>query len=401
MDFLESAVILIPSLTGMGVRVYSGEMKVLEQFEEQYCFSEGLQRLYTAKGLRDFLEKGAEEIIYEITEPMESHLIIFHTEGAWILLGPYVEEGWKDNSARQLLGRLGISQAHTASYKNYRCQLPISGREQAMRAVMLLLEHTGDGGTGRMVKAVNESRQAPDISLPFSDKYESSSVVNRRYHLEECFIKAVSCGETEKALGILEEIQMVCTDLRFMSADLRDQIVGAGIVRTLTRMGAKMAGMSPVLIDSISQEYAQRMQHTASAEKLSDLTAQLVERFCREVLKEQKEHYSMYVKKAVEYMDINLSRPVTVAELSAAAGINQQQLVKLFIRETGMTMKQYLAKKRSDLAAELLLESRMSVQEIGAYVGYGDNNYFSKVFKANIGVSPKEYRRMYWTAIEK
>lgn len=60
-----------------------------------------------------------------------------------------------------------------------------------------------------------------------------------------------------------------------------------------------------------------------------------------------------------------------------------------------MTVKQYMAKKRCEVAAELLLDSKLSVQQVGAYVGYADNNYFSKVFKANMGASPQDYRKKY------
>ena len=59
MDFLEAAVILIPSLTGMAVTVYDGDRRVLEQFEEQFCFSGELQRLLTAKELQNFLEESS------------------------------------------------------------------------------------------------------------------------------------------------------------------------------------------------------------------------------------------------------------------------------------------------------------------------------------------------------
>ncbi len=57
-----------------------------------------------------------------------------------------------------------------------------------------------------------------------------------------------------------------------------------------------------------------------------------------------------------------------------------------------MTVKEYLAKIRCDVAAQLLTNSEANIQEIAAYVGYPDNNYFSKVFKANLGVSPQTYR---------
>ena len=396
MDFLEAAAILVPSLTGMAVTVYDGDRRVLEQFEEQFCFSGELQRLFRAKELQNFLEESPGEDIYEITDGIGTHLIVFQIGKLWILLGPYLEEEWKEGSARYRLGKLGMPQAAVLPYKTYCCKLPVSGWERAVRAALLLLEYSGEKETERKVKLINTNRDEPDSFLTFSDQYETANIVNRRYYLEERFMEAVSLGKAEKALGILNEIKAVCTDLRFMSSDLKDQVAGAGIIRTLVRMAAKRGGLSPILIDSISQEYAQKMQHTDSQEKLDSLTRQLVERFCREMQSEKKNSYSIYVKKAIEYMDIHLSRPITIAELSAAAGINQTRFVKIFSQETKMTMKQYLARKRCELAAELLRESRMSVQEISAYVGYPDNNYFSKVFKANKKVSPLDYRKKHW-----
>ncbi|MFG6350188.1 MAG: helix-turn-helix domain-containing protein [Oscillospiraceae bacterium] len=45
------------------------------------------------------------------------------------------------------------------------------------------------------------------------------------------------------------------------------------------------------------------------------------------------------------------------------------------------------------MAAELRLAGRGSVQQAAAYVGYADNNYFSKVFKEHQGMSPQKYRK--------
>ena len=60
-----------------------------------------------------------------------------------------------------------------------------------------------------------------------------------------------------------------------------------------------------------------------------------------------------------------------------------------------MTVKEYLAKRRCNIAARLLAGSETSIQEIAEYVGYTDNNYFSKVFKANAGMSPQSYRAVH------
>ena len=55
--------------------------------------------------------------------------------------------------------------------------------------------------------------------------------------------------------------------------------------------------------------------------------------------------------------------------------------VRLFGKETGKTVNQYIMQLRCERVAELLQNSQLLVQEISSYVGYEDNNYFAKVFK--------------------
>lgn len=391
--FLESAIALIPPLTGISMVIYDGNFSVLEQFERQYCFSSKLQKIYTARELEIFLENSSKKYIYEIDEPMGSHLIIFKEENKWILLGPYVEDGWNESSAKSLLVKLGGSEAVISPYKSYRCSFPITQRNYPIKIALLILSHINGENFHREIKTVGIKVEYLDSTLAFSDVYGDASIVNKRYKLEEDFIIAVSQGETEKAYKALAGTQNVSSGVRFISNDLKDQIVGAAIIRTLVRIGAKMAGLSPVLIDSISQEYAQKMQRTVSKKELDYLVLRLIEDFCTEARKRQKNNYSPCVRRAMDFMNLNLSKLLSISDIAEAAGTDKRYLVKQFGQETGMTMKQYLAKKRCEIAAELLMDRELSVQEIAAYVGYPDNNYFSKVFKANFGSSPQDYRK--------
>ena len=56
-------------------------------------------------------------------------------------------------------------------------------------------------------------------------------------------------------------------------------------------------------------------------------------------------------------------------------------------------MRQYIAQARCECAADLLENSQMLVQEVSHYVGYDDTNYFARVFKEIMGISPQEYRK--------
>lgn len=95
----------------------------------------------------------------------------------------------------------------------------------------------------------------------------------------------------------------------------------------------------------------------------------------------------------MQYITLHLSEEIPVETLCQLSGISRRYFVELFGRETGQTVKQYISHARCRRAAELLANSSLQIQEISHYVGYEDNNYFAKVFKQVMGMTPQEYRR--------
>lgn len=395
MDFLESSSVLVPALTGMALTIYGGGSDTLSQFEDQNCFSPQLQKIYTVKGLESFLRQAAGERLYDLEEPMGTRLAAFKAGETWVLLGPYVEAGWNERAARLLLMRLGASEAVLPMYKAYRCKLPIIGPDFALKTAFLLSENLG--GQAVTVETFRMEPEEKQGALTFSGLYANGEEVNLRYQLEDRFLEAISRGDAKQAHRVKSAFGKVQSDLRFMSDSMQDKLVGAAIMRTLIRMGAKLGGLSPVLIDSVSQEYAQQMKETGSGQEMEELTFQMCRRICDEIRKRKRRGWSPSVQRAADYMELNVSRPMTTEEIARAAGEKKRSLVNRFLQETGMTIKEYLAKTRCAIAAQLLAGSDASIQEIGAYVGYLDNNYFSKVFKTHWGMSPQSYRNIHKT----
>ena len=132
-SFLESAVIMVPSLTGMNLSVYTGDPSVLAQFQDRFCFSPQLQPIYTQTGLDKFFADSSEAAIYHIAESLGTRLIILCAKEYSLLLGPYVEDGWRERAARRLLAELGASESALPMYKAYRCQLPVVQQDFAVR----------------------------------------------------------------------------------------------------------------------------------------------------------------------------------------------------------------------------------------------------------------------------
>ncbi len=104
-------------------------------------------------------------------------------------------------------------------------------------------------------------------------------------------------------------------------------------------------------------------------------------------------------QKAVEIVKSYISRhykeDVSLKEAADMVYLNPKYLGELFKKETGMYFQEYLAGYRLDLAKEMLLDVRLRVGEVGEQVGYQDAKYFSKLFKKYVGVTPKQYKKMF------
>lgn len=82
------------------------------------------------------------------------------------------------------------------------------------------------------------------------------------------------------------------------------------------------------------------------------------------------------------------SRRWTVAELASRAALSRAQFTRRFIAHTGMPPTRYLIRARINRARQLLTETRMSVSEVAATLGYTDSAFFSRQYKQHAGHSP-------------
>ena len=96
-----------------------------------------------------------------------------------------------------------------------------------------------------------------------------------------------------------------------------------------------------------------------------------------------------------EHIHNNISEKLTLKELSTKCSLSESRFSHLFTELFGKSPKQYIMNVRMENAKELLLDSDMSVLEVGTAVGIDDQNYFSRIFKKHCGMSPSEFRNEY------
>ena len=94
-----------------------------------------------------------------------------------------------------------------------------------------------------------------------------------------------------------------------------------------------------------------------------------------------------YVKQTQDTISSLYMTDISVAEIAEGLGLDRRYLSRIFRRDTGMTVMDYLIKVRMEEAKRLLLTG-LSVSRVAELVGYNDSFYFSKSFKRYFGTPP-------------
>lgn len=89
-----------------------------------------------------------------------------------------------------------------------------------------------------------------------------------------------------------------------------------------------------------------------------------------------------------EHLGEELSRTVLAQQVYLSVGY----ISKIFLKETGISLNDYIVERRMEKAKEYLIYSSMPISKIAIEVGYNNFSYFSKTFRDMTGCTPKEYR---------
>ncbi len=107
--------------------------------------------------------------------------------------------------------------------------------------------------------------------------------------------------------------------------------------------------------------------------------------------KKVNENYSEYTKKAIEYINENYRRDISLDDAARYVGISSTYLSRVFKNDCSMGFIEYLQMFRIEKAKVLMEESNFKIKEIAQRTGFVSYNYFFKVFKETTGMTPVEY----------
>ena len=101
------------------------------------------------------------------------------------------------------------------------------------------------------------------------------------------------------------------------------------------------------------------------------------------------------IQQALNYIETNISKPLTVEELARSSHYSVSRFKARFKEEIGYPPSEYVTVQKIEHAKHLLETSNETITDLAYSLGFSSSNYFSAVFNKIMGCTPREYRRQF------
>lgn len=238
---------------------------------------------------------------------------------------------------------------------------------------------------------VNETKEQEEHEqVLFDMKEREEELYHHTYQEERKLLESVRDGRSEDAIRYSRNMD---SELGKLSTKELNHWKNVAIVAiTLTTRAAIEGGISPSIAYRISDFYIQKSDSCKEIAQIIKYRDHAVEELTGQVEKKKSRKTSSYVERCRDYVGKHYREKIYLSEIADTLGLSETYLSRLFRKETGERLQDYIVNVRLEHAANLLRYSEESISKIAEYVNFSSQSYMGKVFKEKYEMSPKQYR---------
>jgi len=220
--------------------------------------------------------------------------------------------------------------------------------------------------------------------------------VKNRYDAESEMLECISESNHEGALIAYKKMYSITFEQRHKDA-FHERKALLYTANTLFRKAAQKSKVHPLYLHRISSKFAKLIEPVADMSGVEALVEKMIRDYCLLVKNKSRIQYSPIIRNAINYIELNLNSPLSLSILANELNVSSPYLSSIFKQERGITITDFINKERIHTSLKLLSTTNEQIQDIAFYVGIHDINYFTKIFKKEIGVTPRDYRKKFHT----
>ena len=230
--------------------------------------------------------------------------------------------------------------------------------------------------------------------IMFEIREDEEEKYHHTYQEERRLLECVREGLTDEAIRYSDEMDMGMG--RMGRKDTTHWTNAVVVAVTLCARAAIEGGVSPAEAYQLSDFYIQKTDECQKVSELLELRNRAVWDLANRVRKKKEgRKHSNYVDKCKDYVSRHYKEKIYLQDMADSMGLSSTYLSRLFSKETGMRLQDYINSFRVERAANLLIYSEESIAYIGEYVNFPSQSYFGKMFRKYKHMTPKEYRDRY------
>ncbi len=352
--------------------------------------------------LKDYLGSPEPRTKYRLTSRFHlcyTYLLLpATTERKVLFVGPYLCAPLHSRDLLELGEQLGIRPDRQKYFEEFYASIPVlSENERLFTMLDSFCEYIWNSASFAIADVTEENlfSPVPDNKPVRNETYDDilahAKTLETRYDFENELIRAVMLGQRHK-----ESLMSTAFGEQAFEKRVADPVRNGKnyciIMNTLLRKAAEQGGVHPVHIDALSSDFAMKIESVAAVREISELMKQMFGSYCDLVYRHSIKKHSPIVQKALLLIDADLSQELSLCALAKHLGLSSGHLATTFKKETGKTLSEYVRQKRIRHAMYLLHTTNLQIQTVAQHCGILDVQYFSKLFKNQVGKTPKEYR---------
>ncbi len=217
------------------------------------------------------------------------------------------------------------------------------------------------------------------------------------YNKEIEFYELVASGNTELLAERLKNFGKTQIFGKLSDDALRNEKYHAVVFFGLISRFCIEAGMDIATAYTLSDIYIEIVDTMNSQADVTQLKKDAALDYCRRMQSCLKASaMSRNVVSSIDYIRTHISGKLTVEDVADAMNLNPSYLSKLFKKEMGITISQYIRDQKIAIACNMLRHLDDSSLTISNYLGFSSQSHFIQVFKKCIGIPPEEYRKLHY-----
>ncbi len=238
-------------------------------------------------------------------------------------------------------------------------------------------------GRGRTCHYSQLATSVAEAYLPFVDTAATSNRYAREKEEMQSICASLLRADFGRGLELLEDFS-----IRVFRID-PFEVAKAKMVSLFTLLWAELDGqmLSAAGIDLNPPEAITRI---GSVEEWRTWLSDTLRLLQSVTVKPDDRNLPPHLSKALALIHKNYNKPIQLTSVADECQISANYLCRLFSEHLGTSFVEYLTQHRIEQAIGLLRDKRLSIKETSGLVGFQDPNYFSRIFRRYVGLSPSD-----------